>query len=166
MVNPVIRDIRPGDGEGCARVWLDAGRYYAALVPEMLQAPDADGLVDWIEEAIGEERDGSWQVADVPGEGIAGMVQAEVVPPVPDARHQLQRDLGRTRLIVNLLAVAEGYRRRGVGTALMEAAEEWGRSKGAEVVVTDTNLRSPLSVPFYERRMGFSRQAIIFRKEL
>jgi GNAT superfamily N-acetyltransferase len=163
-VNPVIRDIRPGDGEGCARVWLDAGRYYAALVPEVIQVPDADGLADWLEEAIAEERDGLWQVADQPGEGVVGMVEAAVVPPSPDAHRQLQRDLSRTRLVVNLLAVAEGYRRRGVGTALMEAAEEWGRSKGADVVVTDTNLSSPLSVPFYENRMGFSRQAVILRK--
>ncbi|WP_141954813.1 GNAT family N-acetyltransferase [Actinoallomurus bryophytorum] len=29
---------------------------------------------------------------------------------------------------VNLLAVTEGYRRRRAGTALMEAAEEWGRT--------------------------------------
>jgi GNAT superfamily N-acetyltransferase len=161
-----IRDVRPGDGEGCAGVWLDAGRYYAALVPEVIQVPDADGLAEWLEEAIGEERDGLWQVAEEPGAGVVGMVEATVVPPVPDARRQLQRDLGRTRLVVNLLAVAEGYRRRGVGTALMEAAEQWGRSRGAHVVVTDTNLSSPLSVPFYESRMGFERQAVILRKVL
>ncbi|WP_185792089.1 GNAT family N-acetyltransferase [Actinoallomurus bryophytorum] len=29
---------------------------------------------------------------------------------------------------MNLLAVTEGYRRRRAGTALMEAAEEWGRT--------------------------------------
>jgi GNAT superfamily N-acetyltransferase len=170
-LSPVIRDVRPGDGEGCARVWLDAGRYYAALVPDVIQVPEADGLAGWFEavigeEAVGEERDGLWLVADERGAGVVGMVEARVVPPAPDARRQLQRDLGRTRLVVDLLAVAEGYRRRGVGTALMEAAEEWGRSKGAYVAVTDTNLSSPLSVPFYEERMGFARQAVILRKVL
>jgi GNAT superfamily N-acetyltransferase len=67
---------------------------------------------------------------------------------------------------VNLLAVAEGYRRRGVGTALMEAAEKWGRHRGAVVAVTDTNLSSPLSVPFYGERMGYRRQAVLLRKAL
>jgi GNAT superfamily N-acetyltransferase len=163
-----IRDIRPGDGTACARVWLDAGRYYAALVPDLLQVPDSDGLVEWLEEGIGEERsdDALWQVAEDPVHGVRGMVEAMVVRPAPDARWQLQRDQSRTRLVVNLLAVAEGYRRRGVGTALMEAAEEWGRAKGAVVAVTDTNLSSPLSVPFYERRMGYERQAIVLRKAL
>jgi GNAT superfamily N-acetyltransferase len=68
--------------------------------------------------------------------------------------------------VVNLLAVAEGYRRQGVGTALMEAAEEWGRANGAVVAVTDTNLSSPLSVPFYVERMGYRRRAVLRRKAL
>lgn len=161
-----IRDIRPGDGEGCARVWLDAGRYYADLVPEVIQVPEADGLGDWFEELIGGERDGLWLVAEDPRDGVVGTVEATVAGPSPDAHRQLQRALGRTRLVVNLLAVAEGYRRRGVGTALMEAAEDWGRSEGADVAVTDTNLNSPLSVPFYEKRMGYTRQAVILRKAL
>ncbi len=48
----------------------------------------------------------------------------------------------------------------------MKAAEAWGQGKGAIVAVTDTNLHSPLSVPFYERRMGYHRQAVILRKLL
>jgi len=168
MSELVIRDIRPGDGTACARVWLDAGRYYAALVPDVIQVPDSDGLEEWFEEAIGAGRsaDTLWRVADDPAHGVCGMVEAAVVRPAPDANRQLQRDLSRTRLVVNLLAVAEGYRRRGVGTALMEAAEEWGRAKGAVVAVTDTNLSSPLSVPFYEKRMGYDRQAVMLRKAL
>lgn len=168
MSELLIRDIRPGDGADCARAWLDAGRYYAALVPDVIQVPDAGGLVEWFEEAIGEERPGDtiWLVAEDPTHGVSGMIEASVLRPAPDANRQLQRDLSRTRLVVNLLAVAEGYRRRGVGTALMEAAEEWGRAKGAVVAVTDTNLSSPLSVPFYEKRMGYSRQAVLLRKAL
>jgi hypothetical protein len=48
----------------------------------------------------------------------------------------------------------------------MEAIEEAGRSHGARVVILDTNLRSYLSVPFYEDRLGYRRQAVIFRKQL
>lgn len=163
----MIRDIRPGDGAGCARAWLDAGRHYAALVPEVIQVPDADGLIEWFEEAIRERRDHDtrWLVAEE-GHGAIGMIEARIVRPAPDAHRQLQRDLARTRLVVNLLAVTEGYRRRGVGTALMEAAEEWGRAEGAVVAVTDTNLSSPLSVPFYVERMGYRRQAVLLRKTL
>jgi hypothetical protein len=48
----------------------------------------------------------------------------------------------------------------------MKAAEEWGRRNGAVVAVTDTNLSSLLSVPFYEDRMGYRRQALVLRKTL
>jgi GNAT superfamily N-acetyltransferase len=163
----MIRDIRPGDGDGCARAWLDAGRLYAELDPEVIQVPDADGLAEWFENAIREPRtdDERWLVAEEDGRTV-GMIEARIVRPVPDAHRQLQRDLARTRLVVNLLVVTEGYRRRGVGTALMEAAEEWGRSGGAVLAVTDTNLSSPLSVPFYTERMGYRRQAVVLRKGL
>lgn len=48
----------------------------------------------------------------------------------------------------------------------MKAAEDWGRRQGAGIAVTNTNLHSPLSVPFYEHRTGYLRQAVILRKPL
>jgi len=66
----------------------------------------------------------------------------------------------------NALMVAESYRRAGAGTALMAAVERWGREHGAVLVALDTNLRSKLSVPFYEDRLGYVRHAVIFRKYL
>lgn len=71
-----------------------------------------------------------------------------------------------SRVYVNALVVAEHYRRAGVGTALMAAVEDWARDRGAAMVSLDTNLRSPLSVPFYEHRMNYYRHGVIFRKLL
>jgi GNAT superfamily N-acetyltransferase len=83
-----------------------------------------------------------------------------------DARWQLQRDLTSPRLVIDALVVEETRRRSGVGTALMEAVEEVGRSQGAVVPTLNTNLRSLLSVPFYEDRMSYQRRSVIFRKDL
>ena len=161
-----MREVLPGDGEGCARAWRDAGRYYAALVPDVIQEPSPEGLAEWFEGLIREERgdDSLWLVA-VDGDRLVGTISAEVARPDPDARWQIQRDLSRARLVINALAVVEERRRGGVGTALMNAAEEWGRSRGAVVAVTDTNLHSPSSVPFYES-LDYDRNAVIFRKSL
>jgi GNAT superfamily N-acetyltransferase len=167
MSGVTVREIRPGDGEGCAQAWRDAGRHYAEIIPEVIQEPDFEGLVDWFEQGIAETRgkDTLWLVAEDNGH-VIGVIEAAIAQPAPDARWQLQRDLSRVRLVINALAVVEGQRRNGVGTALMEAAEAWGREKGATVAVTDTNLSSSLSVPFYERRMSYRRQAVILRKTL
>ena len=67
---------------------------------------------------------------------------------------------------VNLLDVDESCRRRGVATRLMHEVEQWARANGATLIALDTYIGSPLSVPFYEKRMGYRRQAVIFCKAL
>jgi GNAT superfamily N-acetyltransferase len=76
---------------------------------------------------------------------VVGDVAARLEPPVEDAPRQLLRDLGRVRLRVDALAVAEAYRRRGVGARLLRAVEEWGRARGAVRSVLTTYGASPLS---------------------
>jgi GNAT superfamily N-acetyltransferase len=104
-------------------------------------------------------------VADVDGE-IAGYLEATVQPPLRTAKWQSQRDLAHTRLAINVLWTGEAFRRMGVATRLVEAAENWGRSRGAVVAVCDTYITSPLSVPFWEARMGYERRAVVLRKPL
>jgi GNAT superfamily N-acetyltransferase len=161
-----VRPARPGDGTGCARAWLDAGRYYTDISPGQFQIPAEDGLADWFERLRTERaRDCLVLVACVQ-EVVAGFVSAVLEPPEPDARWQLLRHLGQPRVFVEALVVAERYWRRGVGTALMDEVEHWAYQHGATTVSLHTNLRSPLSVSFYEDRMGYTRDGVIFRKWL
>jgi hypothetical protein len=48
----------------------------------------------------------------------------------------------------------------------MQAVEGWAREKGATLVSLETDIASPLSMPFYERRMAYRRRAVIFEKRL
>jgi GNAT superfamily N-acetyltransferase len=163
---PLVRPVRPGDGEGCARAWLDAARYYVQIEPDAFQVPAEDGLAGWFEEQQARAGpDGLTLVATVAGE-VAGFVTAEFQPPADSAAWQLTRAAAVPRVYVNALVVAEPQRRAGVGTALMAAVENWARGRGAAMVSLDTNLRSPLSVPFYEERMHYYRHGVIFRKLL
>jgi GNAT superfamily N-acetyltransferase len=75
-------------------------------------------------------------------------------------------NLGEVRIYVDALGVAQAHRRRGVGTRLMGAIERWARERGAVWVMLDTYAASPLSVPFYERGMGYRRRSIVFEKRL
>jgi GNAT superfamily N-acetyltransferase len=67
---------------------------------------------------------------------------------------------------VDALLIDRDQWRHGAGTVLLEAAEAWGRDRGAQVARLDTYAHSPVSVPFYEDRMGYQRRSIIFQKQL
>jgi GNAT superfamily N-acetyltransferase len=162
-----VREARPGDGAGIARAHLDSAAYYVRLAPDVFRMPDEDGLVAFVEpRADAGSSDSSLElVAEVTGQ-IAGHLEAQLLPPDATARWQILPDLGATRLVINALATADAYKRRGVATRLVEAAEAWGREHGASVAVCDTYLNSPVSVPFWEGRMRYARRSIVFRKPL
>jgi transcriptional regulator with XRE-family HTH domain len=79
---------------------------------------------------------------------------------------QVTRDLSLPRVFVNALAVRRSHWRGGAGTELMKAVEQWARERGARLIPLDTYADSPLSVPFYEHRIGYQRQSIVFAKSL
>jgi GNAT superfamily N-acetyltransferase len=151
-----------------ARVWLSAGAYYASLDPALFQVPSTDGLTESFEADIGatsENSDTLRLVAEQDGQ-VTGWLTAHLAQPAASAAHQLVRELGWIRLMVDALVVDQAQWRHGTGTALLEAAESWGRDRGAGMVRLDTYVHSPVSVPFYERHMGYRRRSIHFAREL
>jgi GNAT superfamily N-acetyltransferase len=163
----VIREYRDGDAAGIVAISRENAGFYTRLAPEYFKQPDEHGFVELF------ENDAAWRDApenlalgaEVDGQ-VAGYLEATVRPPVETAKWQAQRDLAETRLAINFVGTADAHKRKGVATKLVEAAEQWGRSRGAAVAVCDTYVDSPLSVPFWEERMGYARQAIVFRKRL
>ena len=161
---PVVRPGRPGDGAGCARVWLDTARYYVELDPASFQLPADAGLADWFDGLhASTPPDACRLVAELGGE-VVGLAGAALLPPADNARYQLLRGLSRPRASVGALAVAASHRRAGVGSALLAAVEEWAVAAGATELSLDTYHASPLSIPFYDSRPGWSRHGVIYRK--
>jgi GNAT superfamily N-acetyltransferase len=141
---------------------------HVELAPELFRVPDEEGLVEFFERGIAEDSarpDFLGLVAEI-DEEVAGYLEAQLLPPMETARWQSGPDLGRTRLHINALGTAREFQRRGVATALVEAAEAWGRDHGATVATCDTWIGSPMSVPFWERRMSYERRAVILRKPI
>ena len=159
-----IRAPRPGDGAGMARVWLSAAAYYAGLDPAHFQVPPAEGESFEASFGTGGE-DELMLVADLDGQ-LAGWLTARIEHPAPGAARQMTREHGWTRLHIDALLVDQAAWHQGLGTALLTAAEDWGRGRGAQVVRLDTYADSPVSVPFYERHMGYRRRAVVFQKPL
>ncbi len=143
------------------------GRYYAQLDPDAFRVPEADGLAEWFETRLlrPAREDHFNAVAELSGK-VVGAVAAIIEGPLDSAARQIERDLSRHRLTITMLGVRTAYWRQGIGKRLLEAAEAWARSRGASVVLLDTYVHSPVSVPFYEQGMRYTRQSLVFRKRL
>jgi aminoglycoside 6'-N-acetyltransferase I len=63
--------------------------------------------------------------------------------------------------------VEPDHRRRGIGTALMRAAEEWGRANKCSELGSDTQLWNESSIDAH-KRLGFEEveRLVAFRKSL
>ncbi len=158
----LVRPARAGDGGGLAKAWSDFAEYYREIAPEAVQTPRADGLAEWLEgKLLSGGADVFGRVCDAGGEAV-GFVRASFLPPHEDAERQVTREVAVPRVYVNALAVRRDHWRGGAGTALMRSAEAWGRERGARLISLDTLAASPVSVPFYEKRMGYERHGIIF----
>lgn len=163
----IIRPPLAEDGEGLALAARDLAEQYATLEPDRFAVPDRDAQVAHFREALAKpsREDVVWLVAEVDGEAV-GEAIAQLQEPVRNAAIQPQLDVRRRRVYLGYLAVQARYRGRGVGGRLLDAIEEWARDQGAELIATDTNLRSNVgAVEFYERH-GYERQAVILRKRL
>lgn len=144
------------------------GGFFAELNPDTFQVPAQEGLAEWFEQGHAEHQgrqDMVYLVAEVGGV-LAGSIGASLLEPLDTAARQVQSDFSRRRLHIDVLGVFAAHRRSGVGTALMRAAEQWGRARGAEVILLETETNNPLSMSFYEQRMGMSPGVVVFRKEM
>jgi GNAT superfamily N-acetyltransferase len=104
-------------------------------------------------------------VAEADGE-IVGVLWVALLQPPADGERQIDRDIMWPRLRIDYVVTSPARRRRGVATRLVDAAEAWGRAKGAVVAEASTYRRSPSSFPFWTRRMGYDERSVILRKRL
>lgn len=63
--------------------------------------------------------------------------------------------------------VDPGMRRKGIGSALVRAAEEWGRSQGCSEMASDTEIENTVSAAAHQS-LGFTEvdRIVCFRKPL
>lgn len=140
-----VRDAQPGDAEALARVHADVARYYDERGPHYFD----EGQLRLVAELEGE---------------VVGALTARLLEPViagGDGRGEAE-----TRLRIDYLATAAASRRAGIGTRLVQAAENWGRKVGATIAETTAFRGSALSIPFWEDRMGYEELPMSLEKRL
>ena len=84
-------------------------------------------------------------LAEISGQIVGWTEAAEVEILVADRRCELEG-----------LVVADGQRGHGVGRKLVEAVEQWARSRGLDQISLRSNVVRPESHSFYER-IGYER---------
>jgi GNAT superfamily N-acetyltransferase len=161
----IVRRATPDDAEALVRIHADMGAYYAQLAPELFHNPDLEGFELVLAQEITDDLHALQLVAEIDGE-VVGSLDARLELPHPDARFAFTRDLFAPRLKIEYLAVAAAHRRCGAGTALVEAAEAWGREHGAVVAELTTYQDSPLAYPFWTERAGYAPRSVNLRKPL
>jgi GNAT superfamily N-acetyltransferase len=160
-----VRPAQPGDGVAIAPLSRDSADYYGELAPGDFRRPDEEGQAEWLDSFL--PADGEREialVAEIDGQ-VVGYLEARLEEPLDSARYQTNPELAEWRLFINALLTARSHWRRGVGSALVAAAEAWAQERGATVAVMDTFAESPVSVPFWEGR-GYRTRNVVMRKRL
>ena len=153
-----IRPRTDDDFESLVDLDLASARHHAAIDPAFYRVPERPAVAAFLARRLA-ELDGDILVAVADG-AVVGMVGVAVQePPDPGAviRAVPTVDLG--------ISVAEEWRGRGVGQALMAAAERWARERGASRMVLDMSAENDGALRFYER-LGYRRHGLLLRREL
>jgi GNAT superfamily N-acetyltransferase len=145
---------------------MENARYYVSLAPDDFRLPAAEGLAEFFDPAPESESDDRiFLVAEIEGE-LAGYAVATLTPPLESGDRQYVPYHAETRIYIDALGISDAYQRRGLATRLVEELEEWGRQRGATLAATDTYVDSPLSVPFWQERMGYRPRSVVMWKRL
>ena len=150
-----------------ACVWLDNARYYVDRFPDDFRLPEESGLAEWFEVQLARPRSAADLnlVAVVDG-SVGAFVYARLIEPDEHASRQMLADHPYRRVHVEALGTADAFQRRGLATVLVEAVEEWAREQGVRAISAETYLESPVSIPFWEQRMGYRRRSVMLTKRL
>lgn len=157
----VIRPATIADGEALADIYRSSAHHHAAIDPELYRVPERGAVVAELLEALRAEEDSSVirLVAVVAGAVVAS---ARVELRSPTAGSMLRQ---RAAAWVDV-AVLEGHRGGGIGSRLMEAAEDWGRRRGATLMMLDASAANVDALRFYEQRHGFRLRGVLMMKPL
>jgi GNAT superfamily N-acetyltransferase len=128
-VETTVRDARAEDAEAMSRLCEQLGYpAQSGAMPQRLVRLQRDPNVRAL-------------VADA-GEGAIGLATVHL-------RHTINHEAPIAQL--TLLVVDESRRSRGVGRALVEAAERWAHAQGCHRIVVTTALQRTGAHVFYER---------------
>jgi diamine N-acetyltransferase len=154
----VVRRAVPEDREALIGLDVASAAYHVTLDPEFYRMPEREAVATFLDQRLANP-DREVFVAVVDGV-VVGQVDVtieddpdpgSITRPVPTA------DLG--------ISVLDGWRRQGIGRALMAAAEASARARGAKQIVLDMSAANVDALQFY-RSLGYAEHGLLLRRNL
>jgi ribosomal protein S18 acetylase RimI-like enzyme len=153
------RKATEADLEALQRLWRQADELHAEIRPDFFRVPDGpQPSLRQLRELLG-----GWERTVLVAEhqqALVGLVQVGVFD-TPTGAGKVQRRRGR----VDDIVVDAEHRRRGVGRALMAAAEHWCRQRGAAQLVLTVWTGNRNADAFYEA-LGYASISMVLGREL
>ena len=161
--SPEAIQIRPAtinDSEALAEVYLSSARHHASLDPEYYHVPDPEAVIRHVRKTLAADSPERTARLVAEAEGvILGSAEVTLQSPNPASmiRPTVAASIG--------LAVLEDQRGGGIGSRLMEAAEDWARKRGATLMLLDASAANVEARRFYERH-GYRLRGVLMTKPL
>jgi RimJ/RimL family protein N-acetyltransferase len=156
----VVRPAEPRDLAAIVEIYRSLGRHHAALDPGSYRVPDEEPVHDRfarvLEAAAPED---AHLVAEVDGR-VVGQLSLYAEAPTGAGSIRVPRRAAEIGI-----AVLDAWRGRGVGTALLQAAEAWARARNLDRLLLSVDTANEDAARLYER-LGFEPEAISMRKIL
>jgi GNAT superfamily N-acetyltransferase len=163
-VGIVIRAARAEDVQTLVRLRLANAERHAGLDPVDHRLPEAGAVRRYFEELLGgpggPDRAGVMLlVAELAG-CVAGMTEIVLSPAPPDHQILVPRRTAQVHTVV-----LDGYRGKGIGKALVGAAERHAVENGVTCLLAPILSINATAVTFYSRA-GFGEHGVMLKKEL
>ncbi|KJK47951.1 hypothetical protein UK23_18730 [Lentzea aerocolonigenes] len=157
-MSPVVRTyIRPAtrdDIPALVQLRLTNAERHVELDPSLFRVPSTDAVREHFEKTFDS---GLFTVAEVDGE-VVGMAEVVLLPPPPD--HQIL--VPRRNADIHTV-VLDGFRGRGIGKALVAAAQEVATAHGAWTLFATIFATNQEAVAFYSES-GFGPRGILLAR--
>lgn len=154
-----VRPARAEDAEALAEVYIESAEHHMRLDPSIYAHPDLDKMISRYQERVASgDPDSEIVVAERKGR-VIGFVDIQLRR--PDGHPRMIRDAVSAEVDI---AVLDDWRGRGVGTRLMDAAEDWAVEHGADLVTVSVHVANVDAVRFYQDHRGYRTNGLFLAK--